>query len=443
MSDDDTSAAQTEDLDPLHQVQRRFQEAAQHVAGLKRGLIDFFAYPKRSIAVCFPVEMEDGSVESVWGYRVVHNTVMGPGKGGIRYHPDVTLDEVRALAALMTWKCALIGVPFGGAKGGVVCDPKTLSEAELRHITRRFIAELGDNIGPHTDIPAPDMYTNAQTMAWIFDTYDVMHPGRNNRGVVTGKPIDLGGSEGRRDATGNGAVYAVERFIERGGIPGFSTLEGTRVAVQGFGNVAVAAGRLFRAKGARVVAVSDSTGAIHAEDHQGLDIEQVLQHKREHGSVVGVPGSTSITNADLLSMNVEILLPAAAGNQITADNAGSVHAQVVVEGANNPVTPAADLVLARRGIPILPDILANAGGVLVSYFEWVQNNQSDRWDADLVEAKLARKMHLATDAVMARHEAMCGRASEADTCARLLRTAALTLAIERVATASLERGIWP
>jgi glutamate dehydrogenase (NAD(P)+) len=326
-----------------------------------------------------------------------------------------------------------------------VCDPKTLSEAELRHITRRFIAELGDNIGPHTDIPAPDMYTNAKTMAWIFDTYDVMHPGRNNRGVVTGKPIDLGGSEGRRDATGNGAVYALERFVERSGVAGFTGLEGMRVAVQGFGNVAVAAARLLRLKGARVVAVSDSGGAIHAENHQGLDIEEVLGHKREHGTVVGVPGSTNITNADLLSMSVDVLLPAAAGNQITRENAESVRAQVVVEGANNPVTPEADLVLARRGIPVLPDILANAGGVLVSYFEWVQNNQNDMWDADVVESKLARKMHLATDAVMARHAAMCERTDEGeeDGCARLLRTAALTLAIERVATASLERGIWP
>jgi glutamate dehydrogenase (NAD(P)+) len=439
----DTTEPAIEDLDPLRQVQRRFREAAQHVGGLKRGLIEFFAQPKRSIEVCFPVELEDGSVESFWGYRVVHNTVLGPGKGGIRYHPDLTLAEVRSLAALMTWKCALIGVPFGGAKGGVVCDPKVLSEAELRRITRRFIAELGDNIGPNTDIPAPDVYTNAQTMAWIFDTYDVMHPGRNNRPVVTGKPLDLGGSVGRYDATGNGVVYATERFIERGGIPNLSTLERARIAIQGFGNVGVAAARLFRAKGARIVAVADSAGAIHAEDHDGLDVEEVLDYKRDHGTVVGLPGTTSLTNEDLLGLDCDILVPAALGNQLTAANAAQVRATAVVEGANSPTSADADLILARRGIPVLPDILVNAGGVLVSFFEWVQNNQMDSWDPEFVEQKLTRKMHLATDAVMARYRAMCERAAAEDACARLVRTAALTLAIERVATASLERGIWP
>ena len=435
--------APLEDLDPLHQVQSRFRDAAGRVAGLKQGLIDFFAQPKRSIEVCFPIEMDDGSVRSFWGYRVVHNRVLGPGKGGIRYHPEVTLDEVRSLAALMTWKCALIGVPFGGAKGGVMCDPKSLSPAELRRITRRFIAELGDNIGPHTDIPAPDMYTNAQTMAWIFDTYDVMHPGRNNRPVVTGKPLDLGGSEGRRDATGNGVVYATERALERGAVGTLNTLTGARVVIQGFGNVGVAAARLFQSKGAAVLAVSDSQGAIHAMDDVGLDLDAVLNHKREHGTVVGLPGSRSLTGEDLLALDCDILVPAALGGQITAENAGRVRARLIVEGANGPITPAADLILQQRGIPVLPDILANAGGVLVSYFEWVQNTQNDGWDAELVEQKLARKLHLATDAVLARHFTMSEQATDEDTSARLLRTAALTLAVERVACATLERGIWP
>lgn len=432
-----------EDLDPLHQVQQRFRDAATRVAGLKQGLIDFFAQPKRSIAVCFPIEMDDGSVQSFWGFRVVHNRVLGPGKGGIRYHPGLTLDEVRSMAALMTWKCALIGVPFGGAKGGVVCDPKTLSPAELRRITRRFIAELGDNIGPHTDIPAPDMYTNAQTMAWIYDTYDVMHPGRNNRPVVTGKPLDLGGSEGRRDATGNGVVYATERFLERGSLGTLNSLTDARVTIQGFGNVGVAAARLFQAKGARIVALGDSRGAIAAADHQGLDLDAVLAHKREHGTVVGLPGSRSLTGDDLLALDCDILVPAALGNQLNGDSAGRVRARLVVEAANGPTTPAGDRILQQRGIPVLPDILANAGGVLVSYFEWVQNSQNDTWDADLVEQKLARKLHLATDAVLARHFTMSEQAAVEDIGARLLRTAALSLAVERVACATLERGIWP
>jgi glutamate dehydrogenase (NAD(P)+) len=440
---DPDAAGPDEDLDPLHQVQQRFRDAADRIAGLKRGLIDFFAHPKRSVSVCFPIEMDDGSVRSFWGYRVIHNRVMGPGKGGIRYHPEVTLEEVQSLAALMTWKCALIGVPFGGAKGGVVCDPKALSAAELRRITRRFIAELGDDIGPHTDIPAPDMYTDAQTMAWIFDTYDIMHPGRNNRPVVTGKPLDLGGSVGRRDATGNGVVYATERFLERGGLPGRNSLADASVAIQGFGQVGVAAARHFQAKGARILAVSDSQGAIRAEDHADLDLDAAVQHKREHGTVVGLPGSRSLTCEDLLGLDCDILVPAALGNQITADNAGGVRAQLIVEAANGPITPSADRILQQRGIPVLPDILANAGGVLVSYFEWVQNHQNDSWDAELVEQKLARKMRLATDAVLARHFSMSEQAGTAEDSARLLRTAALTLAIERVACATLERGIWP
>lgn len=444
MNDTTTQDSATEELDPLRIAQARFQAASSYLSSFKRGLIDFFAFPKRSIELCFPIEMDDGSVRSFWGYRVLHNTVMGPGKGGIRYHPDVTLEEVQALAALMTWKCALIGVPFGGAKGGVVCDAKTLSDNELRRITRRFIADLGDAIGPYTDIPAPDMYTHEGTMAWIYDTYDRMHPGEDNRAVVTGKPLDLGGSEGRRDATGNGVVYATERFLEQGGVEGLQGLDGARVAIQGFGNVGQAAAALFRAHGARIVALSDSTGGIAVDDSgAGIDTEQALAHKQEHGSVVGLPGTQSITNEQLLAGECDILVPAALGNQITADNASQVRARVVVEAANGPVTPTADLDLAARGIPVLPDILANAGGVLVSYFEWVQNNQHDQWDAEYVEQKLRRKLHLAVDAVLARNRDLCATCVPEDVNGTLLRTSALALAVERVAQATLQRGIWP
>lgn len=447
MNDIAADAAQPtdgEDLDPLRIAQARFHAATVYLSSFKRGLIDFFAYPKRSVELCFPIEMDDGSVRSFWGYRVLHNTVLGPGKGGIRYHPEVTQTEVGALAALMTWKCALIGVPFGGAKGGVACDPKNLSAAEQRRITRRFIADLGDAIGPHTDIPAPDMYTNEETMAWIYDTYDRMHPGEDNRAVVTGKPLDLGGSEGRHDATGNGVVYATERFLEQGGVEGLHGLEGTRIAIQGFGNVGQAAALLFQARGAHIVALSDSTGGIAVDDSgTGIDPAEALAHKQAHDSVVGLPGTRSITNEQLLASECDILVPAALENQITADNASQVRARLVVEAANGPITPTADLDLAARGIPVLPDILANAGGVLVSYFEWVQNNQHDQWDAEYVEQKLRRKIHQAVDAVVVRNRELCDTCEPEDVNGTLLRTAALALAVERVAKATLQRGIWP
>lgn len=438
-----TAEAAEENLDPLYNLRFRFRTATGYLPGLKQGLIDFFEQSKRSVEVCFPIEMDDDSVRSFRGYRVLHNNVLGPGKGGIRYHPDVTLDEVRSLAALMTWKCALINVPFGGAKGGVVCDTKELSPRELRRITRRFIFELGDNIGPHTDIPAPDMYTDEQTMAWIFDTYDALHPGENNRPVVTGKPIDLGGSAGRHNATGHGVVYATERLLEHDGILPVDTLEGARVAIQGFGNVGVAAARLFRGKGARVMAVSDSGGGIQAEDDEGLDIDAAVQFKRDHGTVVGLPGSLSITNEDLLALECEVLVPAALGAQIRADNADRVRAALIVEAANDPITAQADRILAEKGIPVMPDILANAGGVTVSYFEWVQNLQRQSWDDEEVEQRLRSKMRAAVDAVVNRNRAICAECDEQDKLGRTLRMGALALAIERVACATLERGIWP
>ena len=359
----------------------------------------------------------------------------GPGKGGIRYHPDVTEDEVRALASWMTWKCAVADIPFGGAKGGVVCDPKKLSKGDLRKITRRFIAELGDNIGPHTDIPAPDVNTDGSTMAWIYDTYQMMHPGLNNLPVVTGKPLGIGGSLGRREATAQGALFVTQRALTRGVVPGLTALAGARVAIQGFGNAGSIAAELFAAAGARIVAVSDSRGGIHAPD--GLDVRAVIAHKAEHGSVTGFPGTTAVTNPELLTLPCEVLIPAALENQIREDNAGEVQAKLVVEAANGPTTPGADRILFARGIPVIPDILANSGGVTVSYFEWVQNNENEQWALSVVNEKLAARMERATDAVLDT-QARIGATEPID-----LRTAAYVLAIGRVAEVATERGIWP
>ena len=424
-----------EDLNPFHIGQQQFDRALEYLPELKRGLIDFFKTPIRVITLSFPVEMDDGSVKTFCGYRVLHSRVRGPGKGGIRYHPEVTEDEVRALAGWMTWKCSLIDVPFGGAKGGVVCNTKELSTSELRKITRRFIADLGDNIGPHTDIPAPDLYTNQQTMAWIYDTYDGLHPGENNLPVVTGKPVGLGGSFGRSEATGRGCLYATERLIDRGVVAGLESLRGARVVVQGFGNAGSVAARLFQQAGATLLAVSDSQGGVASK--QGLDIEALQHFKTERGSVVGFPEAENISNAQLLALECDVLIPAAMENQIRADNVHEVRCKLISEAANGPVTPAADLILQERGIPVLPDILANSGGVCVSYFEWVQNIENEQWDLEEVNAKLLRKMRVAVDSVVDRWQAMEGqRATD-------LRTAALVVAIERVAKITLERGIWP
>jgi len=441
---------QPEALDPYPNSRQQFERAYSHLQGLKKGLIDFLNSPKRTVSVCFPIELEDGSVETFHGYRVLHNRVLGPGKGGIRYHPDLTLGEVRFLAALMTWKCSLLRIPFGGAKGGVVCDPKSLSETELRRITRRYITELGNNIGPFTDIPAPDLYTNEQTMAWIFDTYDVLNPGRDNRPVVTGKPLELGGSQGRREATAQGCLYATERFLELSPLPGLNAIEGARVAIQGMGEVGGGAARLFQEAGARIMAVSDSQGAIRDESGHGLDPPTVMAYKQERGTVVGLPGTGTITNEDLLALDCDVLIPAAVGNQLRRDNAARVRAKLVVEAANGPTTPAADDLLSARGIPVLPDILANAGGVTVSYYEWVQNNQHEQWELETIKHKLRQKIRQAVDAVVDRRRQFPAQESAPavgeppDQAPRIdLRTAALVVAIERLAHVTLQRGIWP
>jgi glutamate dehydrogenase/leucine dehydrogenase len=438
-----------EDLNPFHIASQQFEQAIAYLPNLKAGLIDMLKRSARTLTLELPIELDDGSVHMFTGYRVLHSRVRGPGKGGIRYHPDVTLDEVRALAAWMTWKCAVADIPFGGAKGGVICNPKALSDTVLRRITRRYAADLGDNIGPYVDIPAPDVYTDARTMAWIYDTYDMMHPGRNNLPVVTGKPTDIGGSLGRHEATARGVLFATQRALSRGVVKGLKELRGCKVAIQGFGNAGAIAAELFHDAGATVIAVSDSQGGILVE--RGFVPAEVSAHKKSAGTVVGFLSSRTITNEELLALDCDILIPAALESQIRADNADKVRARLIAEAANGPTTPQADQMLHARGVPVLPDILANSGGVTVSYFEWVQNIENEKWTEADVNSKLKAKMERATDAVIDKQKTINDQvrtgALQSKTGTPLsmvdLRTAALILAIDRVATVAAERGIWP
>ncbi|HSP17299.1 MAG TPA: Glu/Leu/Phe/Val dehydrogenase [Thermoanaerobaculia bacterium] len=429
--------ALTEELNPYSIAQQQFDTAAQYVADLPDGLRTFLRGSTRLIKVEFPIERDNGTVETFSGYRALHSRVRGPGKGGIRYHPYVNGDEVRALAAWMTWKCAVADIPFGGAKGGIICDPKKLSKNELRKITRRFIVELGDTIGPHTDIPAPDVNTSAETMGWIYDTYDMMHPGKNNLPVVTGKPVWMGGSLGRNEATARGCLFVTGRAIQQGAVPGLDTLKGARVAIQGFGNAGSIAAKLFTDAGAVVIAVSDTRGGVVAPE--GINVAEVEIHKIKTGSVVGAPHTKNISNDELLHLECDILIPAAFESQIRGDNVGGVKAKVIAEAANGPTTPVADKNLFERGIPVLPDILTNSGGVTVSYFEWVQNIENEHWSEPTVNEHLREKMEAATDAVLQMQIEIKDRHHVAVD----LRTAAFALAIKRVSTVALARGIWP
>ncbi len=406
-------------------AQRQFDLAAERL-GLDEGMRLVLREPRREFTVHFPVHMDDGSVQVFTGYRVQHNLGRGPAKGGIRYHQNVSRDEVKALAMWMTWKCAVVGIPYGGGKGGVIVDPKKLSQKELEGLTRRYFTEIEILIGPEKDIPAPDVNTNAQIMAWMMDTYS-MHAGYTVPGVVTGKPISLGGSEGRNEATARGCVYTVVEAARHLGLD----LTTARAAVQGFGNAGSIAARLMCEEGATVVAVSDSTGGIH--DPSGLDIAKVVAWKQEHGTVQGFPGATDITNAEVLEIDCEILIPAALENQITSRNAGNVKARVVAEAANGPTTPDADEILFRNGVFLVPDILCNAGGVTVSYFEWVQDLNRDHWSEEVVNAKLKEIMVKAFDETldMAKREQVN------------MRTAAYLVAVKRVADAMEMRGIYP
>jgi glutamate dehydrogenase (NAD(P)+) len=425
-----------EDLNPYSIAQAQFDAAAQYVADLPDGLRQYLRVVSRLIRVEFPVELDDGSVRMFTGYRALHSRVRGPGKGGIRYHPAVNSDEVRALASWMTWKCAVADIPFGGAKGGLICEPKTMSTAERRRLTRRFITELGDLIGPHTDIPAPDVNTDAETMAWIYDTYDMTHPGKNNLPVVTGKPVAIGGSLGRNEATARGCLFVTRRAIEHGAVPGLKSLEGARVVIQGFGNAGAIAAELFTEAGATVIGISDSTGAVTADG--GIDVMKAAAHKKQTGSVSGLEGATNISNDELLHLECDVLIPAAFENQIRADNVDGVKAKVIAEAANGPTTPAADRALFERGIPLLPDILTNSGGVTVSYFEWVQNIENEHWSEKDVNEHLQGKMEAATDAVLETQREISEQHGAVD-----LRTAAFVLAIKRVSSVALARGIWP
>jgi glutamate dehydrogenase (NAD(P)+) len=454
---EETVDVATEDLNPYHIAQSQLDLAVRYIPELASGFVEFLRRTQRTVIVEFPIETEHGVV-SFKGYRVLHNSARGPGKGGLRYHPDVDADEVRALASWMTWKCAIAGVPFGGAKGGVACDPKSLSQADLRRITRRYIAEIGPVIGPDVDIPAPDVGTDEHTMAWIYDTYQAFHPSQNNLPAVTGKPLDIGGSLGRREATARGCLDVTRRAIARGVVEGMNSVRGARVVIQGFGNVGAIAARLFVEEGAILVGVSDSRGGIHSPT--GLDLDEVVRHKGESGTVVGVCDSVTVSNEELLGLDCDILIPAALEGQIRADNAHHIRARLISEGANGPTTPGADRILRERDIIILPDILANSGGVTVSYFEWIQNKQNTQWDLEQVNGRLRAKMENATDGVLDEQRRVN---EELPALARALelkeqpargappvelepvdlRTAAYILAVKKVANVAMERGIWP
>ena len=412
-------------INPWLVAQAQFDLAAERL-NLDPGLRKVLREPRRELTVHFPVKMDDGSVQVFTGYRVQHNLGRGPAKGGIRYHQDVSLDEVKALAMWMTWKCAVVGIPYGGGKGGVIVDPKKLSMKELEGLTRRYATEISIIIGPEKDIPAPDVNTNAQTMAWIMDTYS-MHVGYTVPGVITGKPIALGGSEGRNEATARGAVYCIVEAAAHLGLD----LRTATVAVQGFGNAGSIAARLIRDEGSTVVAVSDSSGGIH--NPSGLDIDRVIAWKKEHGTVQGFPGSADISNSELLEIDCDILIPAALENQITAHNAGKIKARVVAEAANGPTTPEADEILYRNGVFTIPDILCNAGGVTVSYFEWVQDLNRDFWNEAEVNEKLKGIM------VKAFRDTLMMSLKESVN----MRTAAYLLAVQRVADATAMRGLYP
>jgi len=412
-------------INPWHVAQAQFDLAAD-MLNLDPGLRQVMREPRRELTVHFPVKMDDGSVKVLTGYRVQHNLGRGPAKGGIRYHQDVTLDEIKALAMWMTWKCAVVGIPYGGGKGGVVVDPKQLSQKELEGLTRRYATEISIIIGPERDIPAPDVNTNAQTMAWIMDTYS-MHVGYTVPGVVTGKPISLGGSEGRHEATARGAVYCIVEAASHLGMD----LKAAKVAIQGFGNAGSIAARLISQEGSRVIAVSDSRGGIRADE--GLDIERLLAWKAEHGTVRGFPGSTNITNAEVLETPCDVLIPAALENQITSANVERINARIVAEAANGPTTPGADIRLYERGIFTIPDILCNAGGVTVSYFEWVQDLNRDFWNEDEVNVKLKSIM------TKAFRDTLAMSLKESVN----MRTAAYLLAVDRVASATALRGLYP
>jgi glutamate dehydrogenase (NAD(P)+) len=394
--------------------------------GVDANLVNILQECKKAVVVSVPVTMDDGNIVAYEGYRVTHNIARGPSKGGIRYHPDVELDEVKALAMWMTWKCALMGIPFGGAKGGIAVDPKKLTPGELQRMTRRYTSEIINEIGPEKDIPAPDVGTDGSVMAWIFDTYS-MNKGHSVLGVVTGKPLNVGGSLGRLEATAHGALYCIQEAIRKRDM----SMAGLRAVVQGFGNVGSFLAKFLADEGATVIAVSDSRGGIYND--AGLDMSAVLAHKQETGALEGLRGTESITNEELLLLDCDVLAPCALEQVITRDNADQVKAKIIAEGANGPVTPAADEILDERGVLVLPDVLANAGGVVVSYFEWVQGLQEYFWKEDEINSKLR-------DITTRAFNETWRTAEDRKTSMRL---SAYGLAVRRVADATVTRGLYP
>jgi glutamate dehydrogenase (NAD(P)+) len=410
---------------PFRIAQQQLQDVAG-VFGLDDDLVGILGACKKSVEVAIPTTMDDGSVRVFTGWRVTHNVARGPSKGGIRYHPGVTLDGVKALAMWMTWKCALMNLPFGGAKGGVICDPKELSTGELERLTRRYTSEIVNEIGPEKDIPAPDVGTSPAVMAWIFDTFS-MNQGYSVLSVVTGKPLAIGGSLGREEATGRGVYFSLEETLGRQG----RNPDGLKIAIQGFGNVGSLFARFAAEGGASVVAVSDSSGGRH--DGRGLDVASLLDHKAAGGSIAEFDGGESITNDELLALPCDVLAPCALEHVLDAANAGEVKASIVVEGANGPTTPEADAILEGNGVLVIPDVLANAGGVVVSYFEWVQGLQELFWAEGEVNERLRKIVSNAYRETWQLHEAR----------GISMRTAAYGLAVQRVAEATTIRGLYP
>jgi glutamate dehydrogenase (NAD(P)+) len=411
--------------DPWEMARGQLRRVADLV-DISESMLNVLMECKKALIVSIPTRMDDGSVRVFEGFRVTHNVARGPSKGGIRYHQDVTLEETKALAMWMTWKCALVGLPFGGAKGGVVCDPKRMSEDEIERMTRRYTSEIINQIGPEVDIPAPDVGTGAREMAWIFDTYS-MNKGYSVLGVVTGKPLQVGGSLGRVEATARGAAFCVREALRKRG----ERVDGRRIAVQGFGNVGRNLAVILAGDGASIVGLSDSAGGISNPD--GIDVDAAIAHKREHGVLAGTPDTEEITNDDLLLLDCDVLAPCALEQVVTTENADKIRAGMVCEGANGPVTPAADLILEDRGILVLPDVLANAGGVVVSYFEWVQGLQEYFWKETEVNAKLNDIITRAFAETWRWHEER----------SLPMRQSAYAIAVGRVAEATTTRGLYP
>ncbi len=416
-------------VNPLQMAVQQLEQVAKRMK-LDPNMLELLKRPMRSLEVSVPVRMDDGSLKVFTGYRVQHSMARGPCKGGVRFHQRVSLDEVKALAMWMTWKCAVVGIPYGGAKGGVIVDPRTLSIHEVERLARRYFSEIQVIIGEQKDIPAPDVNTNAQTMAWFMDTYS-MNKGYVVPAIVTGKPVEAGGSEGREKATSRGITYCVREAARHTNLQ----LNGATVAIQGFGNVGGNAAPLFAEMGCKIVAVSDVSGGIH--DAQGLDVEKLAAHVKDTGSVVGFPGAKAIHNAELLELAVDILVPAALEGVITKDNAAKIKCKILAEGANGPTTPQADKILTERGIFVIPDVLCNAGGVTVSYFEWVQGLQSFFWSEAEVNQRLDHIMTKAFNEVHAIHD------REKKHGPLTMREAAYMLAVKRVADAIQKRGIFP